>query len=813
MNGAGTRAILRIARRNIGRSRWRSALVAVLILLPVAAMVGATAVMIAVTPTAEQSATHQMGQADAVVFLGSEGASASKLREVLPAGSRLEPFLYGEDRLVLTGMEASVTLRSLDLDGLAHGMVTVTAGRTPTNHDEVAITQSVAELADVGIGDRVMLKDLGTPKVVGFVEDGFDLTSRFLLVDPAFAAAAADDQVTWLVSTPPGTDVGQILAASRGGQLFSATTRTDQVSQADQASPTIIVLGGLAMVEVALVASAAFAVSIRRRQRELGLLSATGAAPRHLGGTVIAEAVLLGMLGSAGGVVIGLLGAVAISPWLDQLTNRRAPPIGLSPSWIAMSMGIGLLASLLAALLPAWTASRVSVMTALSGRRPPAAPAHRMLAFGVALIGIAIGLTLGGSALRLQDAESPLSIPMLLLGAVGGTLGFGACSPWLVERLERPARRLPLSSRIALRDTARARSRNGPIITAILASFAATVALAAYSTSLEARNAAQWQPYMQSDQIYLQGNVNEAGPEVARQLDAIAAAPFPGIPAKDGQWVVVTTGSGAALDFFGNVTVGDTELLKVLHAEDETTALQAGSVVLFTAEPLAARTAKLALTDTQGAITDSIALPVANVVTTLAEGMGNLPQAVISADTARQFGLEVPGSESSTRYLIRLGHDVTEADLAKAGELAGAYPDTFADAALPPKLAGEGFRWVMIAASLLLALSVTGVAVALGEAESRPEQRTLLALGAQPGLRRWVAAARAGSIALLAGALAVPAGLLPVWGLFASRNAPLVVPVPEVLAALVVLPGLAILGTLLLSRPIPSWSAFRDLAR
>lgn len=810
MNGAGTRALLRIARRNIGRSRWRSVLVVVLVLLPVAAMVGATAVMIAVTPTAEASATHQMGQADAIVFFSSEGATASKLRGILPAGGRMEPFLYGEDHLVLTGRQASVTLRSLNLDGLARGMVTVTTGRAPQNGDEVAISHAVAALAGVGIGDRVTLAQLGTPRVVGLVEDRFDLTSRFLLVDPGIALAAPDGQATWLVSLPAGVDPGGAFASSPDGRFFSVTSRTDRVSAADQASPTIIVLGGLAMVEVALVASAAFAVSVRRRQRKLGLLAATGAAPRHLAGTVVAEGLLLGVLGSLAGVVVGLVGAEGISPWLDQLTNRRTPPIGLSPTWIAVAVGIGIFASLLAALVPAWTAARVPVMTALSGRRPPSTPANRTLAFGVALIGIAIGLTLGGSALRLQDAENPLSIPMLLLGAVGGTLGFGACSPWLVERLERPARYLPLASRLALRDTARARSRNGPIITAILASFAATVALASYSASLEARNAAHWQPYMQSDQIYLQGNVDEAGPEVARQLGAIAAAPVPGIGVQEGQYPVLSTGSGSSRQEYLSITVGDAELLKVLHAEGATTALQAGSVVLITEDPVAARTATLALTDEQGTVIHSTTLPVASVAGGLPRGMGNLPDAVISADTARRLGVGIP--PTSQRYLIRLGRDVTEADLAKAGEIAGAHPDTFAEAALPPQLAGQGFRWVMLGASLLLALSVTGVAVALGEAESRPEQRTLLALGAQPGMRRRVAAARAGSVALLAGALAVPAGLIPVWGLFASRDAPLVVPVPEVLAAVVGLPLLAIVGVLLLSRPIPSWSAFRDLA-
>jgi uncharacterized membrane protein YfcA len=112
-----------------------------------------------------------------------------------------------------------------------------------------------------------------------------------------------------------------------------------------------------------------------------------------------------------------------------------------------------------------------------------------------------------------------------------------------------------------------------------------------------------------------------------------------------------------------------------------------------------------------------------------------------------------------------------------------------------------------VSASLLFALTVTGIAVALGEAESRPEQQTLLAVGADPRLRRRITAARAGIIALLGGLLAVPAGLLPVWGLLLSRRSPL-----EVVAVVALLPVLAIAATWLLSRPIPDWSAFRGRA-
>jgi putative ABC transport system permease protein len=138
--------------------------------------------------------------------------------------------------------------------------------------------------------------------------------------------------------------------------------------------------------------------------------------------------------------------------------------------------------------------------------------------------------------------------------------------------------------------------------------------------------------------------------------------------------------------------------------------------------------------------------------------------------------------------------------------------DTWTETARPPETAGGGFRIVLGIASLLFALTVTGIAVALGEAESRPEQRTLLAVGADPRVRRRITAARAGTIALLGGLLAVPAGLLPVWGLLASREATLVVPVPEILAVVLLLPTLAIVGTWLLSRPIPDWSAFRAQA-
>lgn len=807
MSASGRGAVVRIARRDILRSPWRSLLVVLLVMLPVAGMVAAGAILQTITPTAERTVTHQMGRADLLVHPAAADASLERLRDALPAGSRIEPIVMEAGRLVLPGREASITLASMDLDGLARGMLALVDGRTPRDPGEVAISAALARLADVSIGDPVNVTGLASPTVVGIVEDTFNLKARIVLQDASAAEAAqAQGGATWLVGLPPGSDATgfDLGAPTTNGPAFQITSRKRATTQNEAPSVAIVVLGGLALVEAALVASAAFAVSIRRRQRDLGLLAATGAEPRHLAGTVIAEGVLLGAVGALTGAIVGLAGALVASAWLDELTDRRNPPVGIAPTLLVVACGIGILAALIAAIVPAWTAARSPVLTALSGRRPPQTPARRTFGLGIVLIVVAIALTGIGATLLHDSRTATLGLFPALAGAILGTLGFGACSPWLLVRLERPAARLPLSARIAVRDTARARSRNGPIVTALLASFAATVALAALMVSMDAKNAASWSPWLRPDQIYMQGEgVVAFGPGAAQALGAIAAAPIPGAGSETRTIWIGGDSAGVNLDI-QNVTVGDAELLKTLGAEEATADLSAGSIVILQKRSSGLTRATIHIQDEQGTEIEQVGIP-ARVVATGIDTM-DLPGAVISTATAARLGVP-PGKAG--RYLIRLGHPVREEDLAQAAAIAAGSPDGWADAALGPPRSGDGFRIAMLIASLLFALSVTGVAVALGEAESRPEQRTLLALGANPRVRRRIAAARAAVISLLAGVLAVPAGLLPIWGLLLSRGAPLVVPVPEIVSALVILPLVVVVATFVLTRPIPSWSTFR----
>jgi putative ABC transport system permease protein len=189
-----------------------------------------------------------------------------------------------------------------------------------------------------------------------------------------------------------------------------------------------------------------------------------------------------------------------------------------------------------------------------------------------------------------------------------------------------------------------------------------------------------------------------------------------------------------------------------------------------------------------------------------------LPDAFLPDATVKDLGLSVSegGDDGGPEgFLVQLDHPVTETDIGHAREVAARYPDTAVSTDTAPVRPGEAFRIVLIALVLLFSVSVTAIAIALGEAESRPEQRSLLALGADPGLRRRIAASRAAVLALLAGLLAVPAGLLPIWGIFTSRGSDMAIPTLEIAGAVVVLPLLAVASAWLLSRPIPDWNAFR----
>ncbi len=113
-------------------------------------------------------------------------------------------------------------------------------------------------------------------------------------------------------------------------------------------------------------------ITIHERTGEFGTLMALGNRRQLILRLVLTENLLVGLIGASAGVVLAIIAALAISaigipmPPMPDSNSGYTAGIRLIPSEIEISFMIGLLATCLAALLPAWRASRTSIVEALA---------------------------------------------------------------------------------------------------------------------------------------------------------------------------------------------------------------------------------------------------------------------------------------------------------------------------------------------------------------------------------------------------------------------------------------------------------------
>ncbi len=106
---------------------------------------------------------------------------------------------------------------------------------------------------------------------------------------------------------------------------------------------------------------------LNERRRELAVLRAVGAAPRHVLGLLTLEGVWVTGVGVLLGVLLAHAGMALATPWLQQSLGIRLQLATPLPTQLAL-VGAVLLAGLLASLGPAWRAYRLSLADGLSPR-------------------------------------------------------------------------------------------------------------------------------------------------------------------------------------------------------------------------------------------------------------------------------------------------------------------------------------------------------------------------------------------------------------------------------------------------------------
>lgn len=120
----------------------------------------------------------------------------------------------------------------------------------------------------------------------------------------------------------------------------------------------LMLFAGLALVLGAVGVYGVVSYSVARRRGEFGIRMALGAAP----GSVLGHVIARGMLPVALGVGAGMAGSIALSRLLGRFLYEIAPT---DPASLASAGAALLAAGVLAALVPAWRAGKVSPVEAL----------------------------------------------------------------------------------------------------------------------------------------------------------------------------------------------------------------------------------------------------------------------------------------------------------------------------------------------------------------------------------------------------------------------------------------------------------------
>ncbi|RJK94906.1 FtsX-like permease family protein [Vallicoccus soli] len=530
-------ALLRIARRDARRARGRSALVVVMVALPVMALVLGDVTFRSGQLDPDEVAARELGTTQARVEVRAPaGAGLSQepdlrswltrdggtgeypdLLDLVPAGARALTAAASSVRVTTDAGSATTGWQEVDAaDPAFRGRWDVEAGARPSGPDEVLVTPALLERLGTGIG--------GAAQVVQPAERSFTVSGVVRYADdPGLEAVVAlpgtlgtvpgatspQPDAAYLVTDDPLTWDEVVALNERGGVALSRAVLLDPPPQ--EAVPyyqdgggggrdllayvlVAALVGGLAALEVVLLAGAAFAVGARRQAHALALLAAAGGTRRQVRLVVLAGGLVLGAVAAAAGVVTGLLLAWAARPLVEDWTGQALGRYDVRPLELAAVALLGVVTAVVAAVLPARTAARQDPVAVLAGRRGQVSTPRRVPAAAVVITAAGAGAAALGSAWALavntgdrtaSDVEA-YGIAALVAGGSGlALLGLVVLSPAVIGLAGRLAGRAPLAPRLALRDAARHRGRSAPAMAAVMAAVAGSTAITLYVASLD----------------------------------------------------------------------------------------------------------------------------------------------------------------------------------------------------------------------------------------------------------------------------------------------------------------------------------------
>jgi len=392
-----------------------------------------------------------------------------------------------------------------------YNVLVLVEGSYPASAGQMAIDEESAENEGFEVGDEITVAgatgakkyelsgivklDLSSPLGASLAlfelpeaQRLTDKTGRFDEIDVSAAGGIEPRALAKGIAAKVGDDYDVRTGAE------TATEDSGDIKDSLSFLPTaLLVFGGIAVFVGAFLIFNAFSITIAQRVREFAMLRMLGASARQVLGSVLAEALCIGLIASALGIVGGF-GFVALIKLLFEAMGFGLPitDLELTPQVVIVSTLVGVIATVGSAMVPAVRATRVAPLEALreSGGSTETQTGSSRRRTVIAVVLAVVGITAISVALFGSD-ELGAALPMLGLGLIALFIGLAmiggrAVGPlasgigWPVERLR------GVTGRLARENAQRQPARTATTAAALMIGVALVVFVGVFSASLKA---------------------------------------------------------------------------------------------------------------------------------------------------------------------------------------------------------------------------------------------------------------------------------------------------------------------------------------
>lgn len=326
-----------------------------------------------------------------------------------------------------------------------------TAGKAPSTPDEVAINSTTARLGKLSVGDSMTVvtsNGRANVKVAGIVKSKADNTGwlsvlfqeskwRELYTDgehvDRLSVSAASGQSAEQLSQSLTKDFpdlkiqeGKVLAEEDSKKVSDALGFVNYF---------LVAFGLIGLLVGTFIISNTFSMLVAQRTNEFALLRAIGASRRQLTSAVLFEAVVVGFVGSAIGVLAGFGLTKLLYVAMDAFgVTMPGDGLTVTSSAIIIPIATGLLITVLAAWAPAVRAGAIPPVEAMRSGDQSSSSSLRLRSLIGFIIAAAAAALLVWPAMW-SDSETKTKAILVGVGAVAAIVAFWLAGPALARPL------------------------------------------------------------------------------------------------------------------------------------------------------------------------------------------------------------------------------------------------------------------------------------------------------------------------------------------------------------------------------------------